>query len=254
MIRSFVAGQLQVSVYRTRQEMGTAAAEAAAAEIRRLMGLQEAVNIIFAAAPSQQEMLECFRSQDVDWSRVNAFHMDEYVGLPDEAPQRFGNFLKEIIFSHLPFRSVHYINGNTANVNAECDRYAALLRQFPADIVLLGIGENGHLAFNDPPVADFSDPLLVKIVELDDDCRTQQVNDGCFASFEDVPTHAITLTIPALLQGKSLYASVPGRTKIQAVYNTMNQVIASKYPSTILRTHPNASLYLDEISASRLTD
>jgi glucosamine-6-phosphate deaminase len=254
MIRTFFANKLQVNIYITRQEMGSAAAEAAAAEIRELMGRKEQINIIFAAAPSQQEMLESFRDQQIDWSRVNAFHMDEYVGLADEAPQRFGNFLKEIIFRHLPFKSVHYINGNAADVQAECERYAALLTEYPADIVLLGIGENGHLAFNDPPVADFSDPLLVKMVELDVVCRNQQVNDGCFSSFGEVPSHAITLTIPALLSGKSLYASVPGKTKIEAVYNTMNQEITSAYPSTILRTHDRATLYLDEVSASTLSN
>jgi glucosamine-6-phosphate deaminase len=254
MIRTFYADKLQVSIYRTRGDMGKAAAEAAAAEIRQLMEKKKEVNIIFAAAPSQQEMLESFREQQVDWTKINAFHMDEYVGLPDEAPQRFGNFLKDIIFGHLPFKSVHYINGNADDVAGECQRYSSLLTQYPADIVLLGIGENGHLAFNDPPVADFQDPLRVKMVALDSTCRNQQVNDGCFQSFEDVPTHAITLTIPALLRGNSLYASVPGKTKIEAVYNTMNQAIESTYPSTILRTHDHARLYLDEVSSSTLTN
>jgi glucosamine-6-phosphate deaminase len=254
MIKTFYADKLQVSIYKTRGDMGRAAAEAAAAEIRQLMEKKHEVNIIFAAAPSQQEMLESFREQQVDWTKINAFHMDEYVGLPDEAPQRFGNFLKDIIFRHLPFKSVHYINGNADDVAGECQRYSSLLTQYPADIVLLGIGENGHLAFNDPPVADFQDPLSVKMVALDRTCRNQQVNDGCFQSFEDVPTHAITLTIPALLRGNSLYASVPGKTKIKAVYNTMNQAIESRYPSTILRTHDHAMLYLDEVSSSTLTN
>lgn len=247
----FTAGQLRVGIYESRKAMGTAAAEAAAAEIRLLMETRDEVNVIFAAAPSQQEMLESFRGQQVDWNRVNAFHMDEYVGLADDAPQRFGHFLKDIIFSHLPFKSVHYIHGNHPDVDAECARYTSLLEQHPADIVLLGIGENGHLAFNDPPV-DFSDSMLVKKVELDGVCRNQQVNDGCFASLELVPKHAITLTIPMLMHGKSLYVVVPGKTKIEAVYNTINKDLDERYPSTILRTHPNARLYLDQVSSSTL--
>jgi glucosamine-6-phosphate deaminase len=216
------------------------------------MEKNEEVNVIFAAAPSQQEVLEDLRSKNLEWNRINAFHMDEYVGLDEKAPQRFGNFLKAALFDHVPFKSVHYIDGNAEDVDAECKRYAELLERYPAHVVILGIGENGHIAFNDPPVADFHDPLLVKKVELDQVCRQQQVNDECFSRLEDVPTHAITLTIPALMRGKSLHCVVPGETKIDAVDNTIHREIREQYPSTILKTHDHAVLYVDNISSSHI--
>lgn len=252
MIREFVAGKLHVMIYESRELMGAAAADAIAAEVSELMKQKDEVNIIFAAAPSQNEVLAHLRVKDLDWGRINAFHMDEYVGLADDAPQRFGNFLADALFDHVKFRSVHFINGNAPDINAECERYAALLQQYPADIVCLGIGENGHIAFNDPPVADFHDRLMVKEVELDQACRQQQVNDGCFSSIDHVPTHAITLTVPALMKGKSLHCVVPGATKIDAVDNTIHREVREQYPSTILKTHPRAALYLDSISSSHI--
>jgi glucosamine-6-phosphate deaminase len=252
MRKAFRAEKLSVHIYESRVAMGEAAANAITSEIRHLMEKQEEVNVIFAAAPSQQEVLGNLRSKNLEWNRINAFHMDEYVGLDEKAPQRFGNFLKAALFDHVPLKSVHYIEGNAADVDAECKRYAELLERYPAHIVILGIGENGHIAFNDPPVADFHDPLLVKKVELDQVCRQQQVNDGCFARLEDVPAHAITLTIPALMRGKSLHCVVPGETKIDAVDNTIHREIREQYPSTILKTHDHAVLYVDHISSSHI--
>ena len=246
--------KLDVKIYETRKEMGEAAAERVAEKINELLAQKEEVNMIFAAAPSQNEVIETLIKKEIDWSRINAFHMDEYIGLGDDAPQSFGNFLKEKIFGRVPFKSVYYLNGNTPNPKEECERYAGLLKKYPADIVCMGIGENGHIAFNDPPVADFNDPELVKIVELDAECRQQQVNDGCFASFGAVPTHALTLTVPALMAGKYLYCVVPGELKAPAVYNTLNQEQSEKYPSTILRSHPNAILYLDKKSSSKVSE
>ena len=153
----------------------------------------------------------------------------------------------KVIF--LPFNSIHYLNGNIGNISSEMNRYEQLLTLYPTDIVCMGIGENGHLAFNDPPVADFADKQLVKTVELDYLCRVQQVNDGCFKDIEDVPTHAITLTIPALMGGKYIYCAVPGARKAMAVYNTLHMEIAEKYPSTILRKHNNAIMFLDSESS-----
>jgi glucosamine-6-phosphate deaminase len=187
------AEKLSIHIYESRDAMGEAAANAIAFEIGQLMEKKEEVNVIFASAPSQLEVLKNLRAKDLEWNRINAFHMDEYVELDDLAPQRFGNFLKAVLFDQVPLKSVHYINGNAVDVDAECSRYAALLEQYPADIVILGIGENGHIAFNDPPVADFHDPLSVKKVELDKTCRQQQVNDGCFTRLEDVPAYAIAL-------------------------------------------------------------
>lgn len=230
--------------------MGESAAADVAAKITALLKVQPEVNIIFAAAPSQNEFLAAFITKDIEWKRINAFHMDEYIGLDADAPQAFGNFLKERIFSNLPFKSINYLNGNAADVNDECARYQNLLTQYPPDIVCLGIGENGHLAFNDPPVADFNDPKLIKQVELDMACRQQQVNDGCFNSLEEVPTHALTLTIPTLLSAGYLSVVVPGAAKAQAVYNTLNAGVNELNPATILRRHRDAVLYLDKASST----
>jgi glucosamine-6-phosphate deaminase len=144
---------------------------------------------------------------------------------------------------------VHYLGGNAPDLAAECDRYAALLREYPTDIVFMGIGENTHIAFNDPHVADFNDPYLVKVVDLDQACRQQQVNDGCFAAIDQVPTHALTLTVPALMQAREVFCVVPGPNKAQAVYHTLRGPIVDTYPSTALRRHPRAILFLDSQSA-----
>jgi len=178
--------------------------------------------------------------------------MDEYVGLDAAATQGFGNFLKNRLFDKVPFRSVHLINGNAKDISEECARYQHLLDQFPPDIVCMGIGENGHLAFNDPPVANFKDTATIKMVELELLCRQQQVNDGCFEMIDQVPTHALTLTIPALLKGRFIFCVVPGTTKATAVSNTLMQTISEKFPSSILRTHLNAILFLDVQSAANI--
>ena len=205
--------------------------------------------MVFAAAPSQNEVLRALGEMKVEWNRVIAFHMDEYLGLGADAPQGFGNFLRDRLFSMAPFKAVHYLNGQAADPLAECRRYTHLLERHPPDIVVLGIGENTHLAFNDPHVALFDDPLTVKVVELDADCRAQQVNDGCFAKIGEVPTHALTLTIPALMRAGVVFGIVPGRRKAEAVRHTLNSGISERYPSTILRRHAQAILYLDKDSA-----
>lgn len=243
---------MKTLIYSTRTEMGTAAAERVSRRIGQLLKEQETVNMIFAAAPSQHEFLAALLGETVDWSRVRGFHMDEYIGLPPYAEQAFGNFLRQRLFDKAPFLSVDYIDGNASDASAECSRYSRLLQRYPPDIVCMGIGENGHIAFNDPPVANFADPLLVKVVELDGSCRRQQVNDGCFSSLQEVPTHAITLTVPALMAGRSIYCMVPGTLKAEAVYNTLKQEIAEAYPATILRRHAKAELFLDEASALKL--
>jgi glucosamine-6-phosphate deaminase len=248
----FQKDRLQVQIFPNRREMGLASAKDVAKTIRSLSVHQSELNMIFAAAPSQNEFLEALCAErDIDWQRINAFHMDEYIGLPDDTPQRFGNFLKERIFGKLPFRTVYYLNGNQ-QPDEECKRYAALLQQHPVDIVCMGIGENGHIAFNDPHVARFDDPVLVKIVDLDEKCRMQQVNDGCFPTLEKVPTHALTLTIPALMNGKHLFCMVPAKTKAWAVYHTINDPVSETLPATCMRKHENAVLYVDSDSAGLL--
>jgi glucosamine-6-phosphate deaminase len=230
--------------------MGAAAAVKFAKEVNGLLAKKAEVNVVFAAAPSQNEFLKALRAESIDWSRVNGFHMDEYIGLPQDAPQGFGNFLKSRLFDVFPFKAVNFLNGNAQNINEECIRYASLLKQYPVDMVCMGIGENGHLAFNDPPVADFDDSFLVKVVELDEICRQQQVNDGCFKSLSEVPKQALTLTIPALLQAGYINCVVPGPTKAEAVKNTLNAEISTANPATILRNHPNTVLYLDKESSA----
>ena len=233
--------------------MGENAAYDVSKKIKELLVKKDIINIIFAAAPSQNEFLSTLSSEEgINWSRINAFHMDEYVGLKSPAPQRFGQFLKERIFGKVSFNKVFYINGEAGDLALEGKRYADLLSQFPADIVCMGIGENTHIAFNDPHEADFHDPLMVKEVNLDQASRQQQVNDGCFVNIDEVPVSAITLTVPTLLQAKNIFCIVPGNNKAQAVYHTLNDEINDKYPSTILRNHNNATLYLDKESASKL--
>jgi len=243
---------IEVKIYGSRKDMGWAAAERFAREIDRLLVEKQEINVVFAAAPSQSEFLEYLADQNLDWSRINAFHMDEYIGLPADAPQGFGNFLKDRLFSHFNFRSVHYLNGNAQNLEEECRRYADLISEYPTDIVCMGIGENGHLAFNDPPVANFEDPLVVKVVELDLACRKQQVNDGCFRHLDEVPISALTLTIPTLMRAGFISSVVPGNSKAQAVANTLEKEISTRYPSTILRSHAKVELFLDNASSQLL--
>lgn len=247
---NFTRDNLQVSVYTHRKLMGRAAAKDIKECFAALLKEREEINVIFAAAPSQNDVLDALvADNDIEWGRINAFHMDEYIGLKSTAPQGFGNFLRRHIFSLVPFKSVNCIDVTAKNPEEEAARYAKLLTENPVDVVILGIGENGHIAFNDPPVADFNDVKKVKVVELDDVCRRQQVNDGCFAHFNDVPKYALTLTVPALTAAKYMFCVVPAETKANAVYQTLNGSIGEHCPATVLRTHPNARLYLDEKSA-----
>ncbi len=252
-MKTFQKDRLTVNVYQTRAEMGAAAAKDIKACILALMEKKDTVNMIFAAAPSQNEVLSALATdREIPWNRVNAFHMDEYIGLSADAPQGFGNFLRSHLFGLADFGSVFYIDATACDAEKECARYTSLLSKHPTDIVVMGIGENGHIAFNDPPVADFCDPLAVKPVELDEVCRNQQVNDGCFAKLDDVPKTAITLTVPTLLAGKHLFCIVPAKTKARAVRATLCDEISEKCPASVLRRHQSAVLYLDSDSSALL--
>lgn len=252
-MKKFQKGNLAIAVFPTRDDMGRAAAADLTVLLQKLLAEQEHVNMIFAAAPSQNDFLaHLAEDKTIDFSRVNAFHMDEYIGLSSEAPQGFGNFLKTHIFDLLPFRSIQLIDSSTTRPEEECARYSRLLEEYPIDIVCLGIGENGHIAFNDPGVADFHDTALVKVVTLDDVCRQQQVNDGCFSCLEDVPKTALTLTIPMLMSARYHFCIVPAKTKAQAVARTINGDITESCPASVLRNAPNAVLYLDADSSSLL--
>ncbi len=238
---------LAVHQHADRAALGVAAARGVAAAIAAL----GAARVVFACAPSQDEFLAALLAQPVDWAKVTVFHMDEYADLPEGHPASFRNYLRGHLLMHIAPRAVHLIRAE-ADATSEAVRYAALLAARPLDLVCLGIGENGHLAFNDPPVADFADPALVKLVALDEACRRQQVHDGCFPALDDVPTHALTLTIPALLSAREIFGVVPGGRKAQAVRDAMLGPIATSCPASVLRTHPRAVLYLDDAAASLL--
>ncbi len=247
------ADHLKVAIYKDRTAMGTAAGKAVANRLRTLLEQQKTVTIIFAAAPSQDEFLETLASEKgIDWSRVIALHMDEYIGLPKSAPQYFHRYLEEHIINLVKPGQVHFLNGDAPSISEECRRYGDLLINHPVDIVCCGIGENGHLAFNDPPVADFLDPQIVKVVELEHKCRQQQVNDGCFSSLDQVPTTAMTLTIPALLSGRYIYCIVPGPSKAEAVKTCLEGPVSVACPASVLKRHFRATLYLDREAASLL--
>nr|WP_304954678.1 6-phosphogluconolactonase [uncultured Acetatifactor sp.] len=248
LLREIHADRLKASVYENRREMGKAAARAAAAAIQKVMEEKGEANVIFAAAPSQNEMLEALLEEEIDFSAVNAFHMDEYMGLGPEDDRSFASYLTEHLFGKASFRSVHLIaaRGDTAE---GCSGYAALLKDYPPDVVCMGIGENGHIAFNDPPVADFEDKEVIKTVELEEACRRQQVHDGCFGSLEEVPRYALTLTVPALMAAEYIVCTVPGPAKAEAVRKTLYGNIGEHCPATALRRHRNAEMFLDRDSA-----
>ena len=252
-MQTFQKDLLTVQIFESRSDMGIAAAQDIKSCILSILETKDTVNMIFAAAPSQNEVLAALAyDKEIPWNRVNAFHMDEYIGLAPDAPQGFGNFLKAHIFGIADFRSVSYIDMTADDAEQECQRYADLLARYPTDIVVMGIGENGHIAFNDPPVADFNDTKAVKPVALDEICRNQQVNDGCFARLDEVPKTAITLTVPTLFSGDHLFCIVPAKTKANAIKATLCHDINEKCPATVLRLHKSAVLYLDGDSSSLL--
>lgn len=255
MLKNIKKDKLEVLVFENRATLGKAAAKMAAEKIKELLQTKLVINIIFAAAPSQNEFLDALINKEgIEWGKINAFHMDEYVGLPPGAPELFSSFLKKKIFNRVQFASVNCINASLVNYEAECERYAQLLANNPVDIVCMGIGENTHIAFNDPHVANFNDPGKVKLVQLDLACRQQQVNDGCFETLNDVPEYALTLTIPALMSAAHVFCMVPGINKAPAVKYTLEESVSEHYPSTILKTHDHAVLFVDADSFSKILE
>lgn len=246
-------GKLNVKILKDRPELGKVGAADAAEAILKVIAEKGKVNIIFASAPSQNEFLiELGNDPRIDWSKVHAFNMDEYVGIDPEHPAGFGKFLRNMIYDKVKPGQVELFNTQAEDPQAECDRYAALLKQYPADIVFYGIGESCHLAFNDPKDADFNDPVDVKLVRMEQTSIQQQVNDKCFDRIEDVPRQAFTLTIPVLMKAPVMFGMVPGKTKVHSIYRTLTEEISTACPSTVLREHDNAWLYIDEDSAAEL--
>jgi glucosamine-6-phosphate deaminase len=245
--------QLRVEIFTDVLELARSAARAAADALRTAIADRGAANVMLATGNSQLVFLaELVTCPDVDWSRITAFHMDEYVGLPPTHAASFQRYMRERVATNLPFQAFHYLQGDTGDAEQEARRYADLLRAHPLDLCCCGIGENGHLAFNDPPVADFDDLHDVKVVPLEPASRRQQVGEGHFATIDDVPTHAITVTIPALLRAHRLLVIVPEARKAWAVRQTLYGPISTEHPASILRRRPNATLYLDLESANLL--
>jgi len=252
-VAEFTVEKLKVVVFEDRAATGRAAAIDVAGAIAARLGAAGQANVVFAAAPSQDEFLAGLLAHPgIDWSRVHAFHMDEYLGLNADHPASFRRYLHEHLFRlvDLPPERLHLIPGEDAGRPLKtCLDYEERLLARPTDIVCAGVGENGHLAFNDPPVADFRDPVLIKPVRLDTACREQQVNDGCFAALDEVPTHAYTLTIPALLRAPVVAVVVPGLRKAEAVLAALRGPYGEACPASALRRHAGARLYLDRESA-----
>ena len=242
-----------IHVFADKKSAASAAGRAVEKCIEKLQKKKETIRIVFAAAPSQDGMLDYLTSSSkINWGKIVAFNMDEYLGLPKGAPQLFSTYLEKRLFSKVNLKERNTINGHK-DIQEEMERFSNLICNDPIDIVCLGIGENGHIAFNDPPVADFDDPKVIKVVELDEACRLQQVNDKCFDSFEKVPKRALTLTIPTLLEGEQLFCVVLGKNKAEAVENALMGPVDTSCPASILTRHPNCEYFFDEEAFSDIS-
>ena len=242
---------LPVEIYPTNEALGAAAAAAAGEILRRAVDQRGSANLIVATGNSQLTFLAALRQDPtVPWPQINVFHMDEYVGLDPQHPAGFANFLHHHLLGHVSPKAFFPVPGGVPDLPEACRTYEALLRAHPADLCALGIGENGHLAFNDPPLADFNDPVWVKVVTLAEASRRQQVGEGHFAHLDEVPAQAITLTLTALLAARQILAIVPEARKAQAVDRALRGPIQPGCPASILRRAPHARLFLDRASAA----
>ena len=245
---------MELIVANNPKELGQTSGRAAAALIRKYIGENGSANIILATGTSQFEILNQLISEPgVDWSKVVMFHLDEYIGLPSTSKASFRNYLKERFIDKLPpIKAAHLINGE-ADPESECKRLGDLIRKHPIDVALVGIGENCHLAFNDPP-ADFVNDQPYIIVSLDEACRKQQLGEGWFQTLDDVPRQAITMSIKQIVKSKHIICSAPDDRKALAIKNTLEQAVSNIYPASILQLHPNCALFLDEASAALLSE
>jgi glucosamine-6-phosphate deaminase len=250
LIRAFEADKLQVRIYENEEALGRAAADNVEQLLEAAITDRGSANLILATGTSQFSFLEALQQRDINWSAVTVFHLDEYKGLSPRHPASFRRYLKERILDAVSPGQVYLINGDAEHLDEEIRAYEQLLINHPVDVACIGIGENGHIAFNDPPVADFNDPQLMKIVELDEACRMQQLGEGWFPSFDDVPREALTLTIPAIMKCKAISCVVPGERKALAVNNALNGPVDTSCPASILRTHLDAILFIDREAAA----
>jgi glucosamine-6-phosphate deaminase len=238
--------RLTVKVYNSSTELTQDATNLAENYLQSLLATQETVSIVLATGNSQLQFLDCLLTKaTIDWSRCLLFHLDEYLGIVAEHPGSFRYYLQTKVVSKINSLQFHGIEGDAAQPLKECSRYSELLRQQPIDLCLLGIGDNGHLAFNEPSVADFKDPDVVKLVKLEETTRQQQVNGGYFSQINDVPNYAYTLTIPTICRAKKIFCLAPGKHKHEVIKKTLNQTISTSFPATILRTLPQTTLFCD---------
>lgn len=252
-LKRMTAGSLKLEIHENRKSAGEAAARAVAQTFEELARDGNDVSAIFATGASQLAVLEALTAiPGLPWGRVQGFHMDEYVGISDTHLASFRRYMREKLTRRVAMKQFWEIDGNALDLEAFCRNYAEKLRAAAPQLCLLGIGENGHLAFNDPAEANFNDPADVKIVHLDRICKQQQVEEGWFASLDEVPDRAITLSIPALFRVPKLIVSVPGPRKARIVRRALEDPIGTNCPATILRTHPDATLYLDKESAAEV--
>lgn len=253
-LRAFGAGLAQLEVYASQEEQGRAAAQRAAQLIRKAIEERGRARVISATGNSQIPLVEALVAERIDWERVELFHMDEYIGISADHLSSFRYWIKTRISDKVHPHITHYLEGDAADIHGEMKRYSQLLLEAPIDVAFVGIGENGHIAFNDPPVADFNDPLTVKVVTLDEACRRQQAGEGHFRDFASVPKQAVTITCTGLFRAKDWVCCVPEARKADAVRNAIEGPISEDCPASLIRTHPSAHLYLDPDSASLLTD
>lgn len=252
-MKEFKVDKLNVYISDSSTLMGEIASKKIAEEMIRVSKEKDTIRMMFAAAPSQNTTLSALsRIKDLPWEKVVAFHMDEYIAITPDKPQSFRNYLSRHIFNEKPFKKINLIEGDNPNSEEEVLRYARLLEEEAMDIIVLGIGENGHIAFNDPPYSSFDYPFSTRIIELAEKSRIQQVNDGCFDALEEVPKKAITVTIPVFKRAKALFCVVPNNRKAEAVKKTLYGEISELCPASILRKIDNSNLFLDKESASLL--
>lgn len=253
-VRTLSVGKARVQIHPTMDSLGNAAASEAAGIINAAVRQNGGARVIVATGNSQLSLIEHLAERgDVPWKYVHIFHMDEYVGIPATHPSSFRYWIKKRLEDRVHPAAVNYIQGDTANVQAEADRYSQLLLSEPIDLAFVGFGENGHIAFNDPHEANFDDPATVKLVHLDEPCRKQQADEGHFESPQAVPSVAITVTCPGLFRANAWVCSVPEKRKAEAVRNAFEGPVATTCPASIIRWHPNATVYLDQDSASLLS-
>jgi len=253
-VKSFKSDKLQVRIFNDKAEMGEASADFVTRHLLDAIEKNGSANMILATGTSQFPFLEVLKKKNIDWEKITVFHLDEYIGLSITHPASFRKYLKERILDEVKPGKVWFLNGDSPDIKSEIANYERLLKDTVIDIACIGIGENGHIAFNDPPVADFNDPRLVKVVQLDEACRKQQLGEGWFPTFEDVPREALSLTIPAIMRCKVISCVVPDERKSTAVYNALNGEISTACPASILRKHPDAVLFLDKYASLKLAE